>query len=106
MRSFERRRIADSSGIEDRDIGPHPRPKQTTILQTETLSGKRRHLANCLFERDRSPLTNIYSEDPSERAVASWMWVRLSENRNLAVRSDHSRRMLEDPFEVRLVDGA
>ena len=33
------------------------------------------------------------------------MWVRLSENRNLAVGSDHSRRMLEDPFEVRLVDG-
>ena len=69
---------ADSSGIENSDIGPHPRPKQTTILQTETLSGKRRHLSNCLFERDRSPLTNIYREDPSERAVASWMWVRLS----------------------------
>src|SRR6185436_129597 len=33
------------------------------------------------------------------------MWVRLSKNRDLAVRPDHRRRMLENPFEVRLVDG-
>src|SRR6266404_5493501 len=104
MRPLEGRRVAHASGIEDGDVSFHSRSQQSAIEQAEALGGKRRHLSHRVLERDRVSLANVHGQDSSKRAVASWMRVSLSEDRNLAVRADHCRGMLEDPFEIRLVD--
>ena len=39
MRLLERRCVADRRGVEDRDVGPEPRPQHAAIVQTDPLRG-------------------------------------------------------------------
>src|SRR5207248_4842033 len=84
--------------------GLQPFAQHAAIGKTETLRGKRRHLVHRVLERDDLQIARVPSEHAYERAIAARMWVRLTEDRHLAVRSDHRRRMLENALQILFVD--
>src|SRR6187549_2038576 len=97
--------IGDARWIEDGDIGLEALFEHAAVGEAETLRWKCRHLLHRALERQQFQLADVASEHAHERSVAARMWNVLAEHRHLAVRSNHRRRMHENPLEIFLADG-
>ena len=104
MRLLECREVANSGWIEHGNVRFQPFAQHTAIVQPDALRRECRHLVHGVFERDHVQIAHVAAQHAHERAIAARVRTGLTENRDLAVRSDHRIRVLQDALEIVLVD--
>ena len=104
VRPLEGGAVADRLGVEDDEVGLHPRADEPAVGEPQARRGKGRHLPDRLLEGQELLLPHVDAEHPRERPVAAGVGRALPEDRDLPVRGDHRERRGEDALDVLLGD--
>ena len=82
-----------------------PSRKHPAVGQPDTLSWKRRHLANRVFERQHLEVAHVSTQHAYEGAVAAGMRAGAPEQDHIAVGCNHRCRVFQNALDVVFADG-
>src|SRR6266545_3463652 len=103
-----RRAIGDAARVEHHEVGFRPDRDDTPVFEPEAARRERRHLVNCLWQRQHALLARVLPQHAREGTVTPG--VRLARGQltvrreRRAVGADHHRRVHKGPPQVALVE--